>query len=59
LLYKIDMVWSYALEYENSQNIVEAKRNAIAKWKTLSVDYVITVDKRMTKYQDCSSKPTF
>ena len=53
------MVWSYALEYENSQNIVEAKRNAIAKWKTLSVDYVITVDKRMTKYQDCSSKPTF
>ena len=89
LNHKIDIVWSYALEYENSQNIVEAKRNAIAKWKTLSVEfvhksaelvklandiaqtgvkafdslhiacaitancnYVITVDKRMTKYQD-------
>ena len=86
---KISLVWSYVLEYENSQNIVEAKRNAIAKWETLSIEYihksdklvelandiaktgvkafdalhiacaivancnyVITVDKRMVKFQD-------
>jgi predicted nucleic acid-binding protein len=86
---KIDLVWSYILEYENSQNILESKRDAIAKWKTLSVEfvnksdalvklaneiaktgikafdalhiacaitancnYVITVDKRMAKFQD-------
>jgi predicted nucleic acid-binding protein len=86
---KIDLVWSYILEYENSRNIMESKRNAIAKWQALSVeyvrksntlvelangiaktgvkafdalhiacaitancDYVITVDKRMAKFQD-------
>jgi len=86
---KIELVWSYILEYENSQNILESKKAAIAKWKTLSVEfvnksdalvklanqiaktgvkafdalhiacaitancnYVITVDKRMAKFQD-------
>lgn len=86
---KIDLVWSYILEYENSRNIVKSKREAIAKWKDLSIevvrksddvvelandiaqtgikafdalhiacaiiskcDYIITVDKRMAKYQD-------
>ena len=86
---KIDLVWSYILEYENGQNILESKKDAISKWKTLSVEfvnksedlvnladeitktgikpfdalhiacaitancnYIITVDKRMTKFLD-------
>jgi predicted nucleic acid-binding protein len=86
---KIDLVWSYILEYENSQNIMESKRDAIAKWQSLCVeyvrksdslvemakdiaktgikpfdalhiacaitancDYVVTVDRRMAKFQD-------
>jgi predicted nucleic acid-binding protein len=86
---QIELVWSYVLKYENSRNIGEAKRAAIAQWETLSVefigkseplvalahevmetgikafdalhiacaitahcDYLITVDKRMAKYQD-------
>jgi predicted nucleic acid-binding protein len=86
---KLALVWSYVLKYENSRNIGEAKRVAIAQWEKLSVefigkskplvalahevettgikpfdalhiacaitarcDYLITVDKRMAKYQD-------
>jgi len=37
---KIDLVWSYVLEYENSRNIVKSKREAIAKWKDLSIEFV-------------------
>jgi predicted nucleic acid-binding protein len=91
LNHNVDLVWSYALKYENSRNIGEAKRTAIARWEKLSVefvgksdslvalaheiettgikpfdalhiacavtahcDYLITVDKRMTKYHDNS-----
>ena len=86
---KIDLVWSYVLKFENSQNILESKRTAIAQWEKVSgeligkseplvklahevektgikpfdalhiacaitahCDYLITVDKRMAKYQD-------
>jgi predicted nucleic acid-binding protein len=88
LNHKLDLVWSFILKYENSQNISEAKRMAILQWEKLSVefvdksksimelareiekvgiksfdalhtacaitaqcDYLITTDKRMTKYQ--------
>ena len=37
---KIDLVWSYILKYENSYNIVEAKRTAIAQWERLCVEFV-------------------
>jgi len=37
---KIDLVWSYVLEYENSRNTVKSKREAIAKWKDLSIEFV-------------------
>ncbi|GMO55429.1 MAG: hypothetical protein Ta2A_00300 [Treponemataceae bacterium] len=86
---QLELVWSYVLKYENSRNIGEAKRAAIARWEELSVefigktkplvalaheiektgikpfdalhiacaitahcDYLITVDRRMAKYQD-------
>jgi predicted nucleic acid-binding protein len=37
---KIDLVWSYVIKYENSHNIIEAKRTAIAQWENLSVEFV-------------------
>jgi predicted nucleic acid-binding protein len=89
LNHRIDLVWSYALKYENSRNISESKRTAIAAWEKASVvfigkseplvslaheiektgikpfdafhiacaitaqcDYLVTVDKRMAKYQN-------
>ena len=37
---KLDLVWSYILAYENSQNISEAKREAISQWEKLSVEFI-------------------
>jgi len=37
---QLDLVWSYVLKYENSRNIYEAKKNAIASWRKLSIEYV-------------------
>ena len=37
---EIDIVWSYILKFENSRNIFEAKRAAIAEWEKNSVFFV-------------------
>jgi len=37
---RINLVWSYVLEYENSRNVVKSKRDAIAKWKALSIEFI-------------------
>lgn len=37
---EIKLVWSYVLKFENSRNIFEAKRNAIARWENLSAQFV-------------------
>jgi len=37
---RIELVWSYILKYENSQNIYESKRQAIAEWEKLSTHFV-------------------
>jgi len=37
---KLDLVWSYILKFENSQNSFEAKCEAIAQWEKLSVRFV-------------------
>jgi predicted nucleic acid-binding protein len=37
---ELDIVWSYILRFENSQNIFEAKRAAIAQWEHFSVRFV-------------------
>ena len=37
---ELDLVWSYILKYENSRNIVAAKRTAIARWENLSAEFV-------------------
>jgi predicted nucleic acid-binding protein len=40
LKHEIDLVWSYVLKFENSRNIFEAKKIAIAQWEQLSVQFV-------------------
>ncbi|MDR2142989.1 MAG: PIN domain-containing protein [Treponema sp.] len=37
---KIDLVWSYVLKFENSRNVLESKRAAIAQWEKASVEFV-------------------
>jgi predicted nucleic acid-binding protein len=34
----LELVWSYILEMENDHNPFQEKRNAIAKWKRLSIN---------------------
>jgi len=34
---KLDLVWSYMLDYENSNNIFYQKQTAIQKWQRLAV----------------------
>ena len=34
------LVWSYMLEYENSQNPFEIRRDAIIKWKDIADTYI-------------------
>ena len=37
---KIDLVWSFILSFENSQNIFHAKKMAISQWENLSSSFV-------------------
>jgi predicted nucleic acid-binding protein len=37
---EVELVWSYILKFENSQNLFAAKRNAIAQWEALSILFV-------------------
>jgi predicted nucleic acid-binding protein len=37
---KIELVWSFILTFENSQNIFDAKRMSISQWKNLSSSFV-------------------
>ena len=40
LKHELDIVWSYILKFENSRNIFEAKREAIAQWEKISIRFV-------------------
>ena len=37
---KIELVWSFILTFENSQNIFNAKKSAISQWENLSSSIV-------------------
>jgi len=37
---KIELVWSFILTFENSFNLFEGKKNAIAQWENLSSYFV-------------------
>jgi len=37
---KVELVWSFILTFENSRNIFNAKRAAIAQWENLSSSFV-------------------
>lgn len=37
---KLDLVWSYILEFENAQNTNEGKKDSILKWKSLAISFI-------------------
>lgn len=37
---RYQLVWSYVLDYENSKNPYEEKRNAISPWRDIASEYV-------------------
>ena len=41
---EIDIVWSYVLKFENSRNIFESKKAAVAKWEQFSVLFITKSD---------------
>jgi predicted nucleic acid-binding protein len=42
---KYELVWSYILEFENSQNPYEERRNAIIDWKKYACVFCVENDK--------------
>ena len=38
--HKIELVWSFMLKFENSRNIFESKKEAIAQWEHISSSFV-------------------
>ena len=49
---KIDLSWSYILDYENDKNPDTMRKTEIWKWKTLSSDFVIEVDEIILKAEE-------
>ena len=41
---RFELVWSFILEYENSQNPFAEKREAIAEWRNLASEIVLSND---------------
>jgi predicted nucleic acid-binding protein len=37
---EVELVWSYILKFENSQNLSASKKNTIAQWEALSILFV-------------------
>ena len=37
---KVELIWSYVLDYENAQNPFAERRESIARWRGLAVDRV-------------------
>jgi len=55
LKHEIDIVWSYILKFENSRNIFESKRVAIAKWEKISVSFIGKSDSVMVLARQISA----
>jgi hypothetical protein len=45
---KFLLVWSYMLDFENDDNPYEEKKNAIAPWKEIAVEYCSSSDEILT-----------
>ena len=37
---KVELIWSYVLDYENAQNPFAERRESIARWRSVAVDRV-------------------
>jgi len=47
----IDLVWSYILDYENSKNPFEERKNQIHEWRILSVT-IVQADDEIIKFSN-------
>ena len=56
---RLDLVWSYMMDYENACNPFDKRRNAIADWRNLAVEIVWlndVVDARQKHYMTLGFK---
>lgn len=53
---KHSLVWSYMLEYENSQNPFEIRKDSIVKWKDIADTYVEENENILTVAEELLSK---
>ena len=53
---RFELVWSFILEYENSQNPFVEKREAIAEWRNLASEIILSNDDIVTFAKSLSSK---
>ncbi len=51
-LNKVELVWSYILDFENSQNSAEDKRISIQSWKELAVETIYESESVLTKMEN-------
>ncbi len=49
------LIWSYILEYENSKNPFEEKKNAIAPWRNIACEF-IKENEEILKYAESMVK---
>ena len=50
----LDMLWSYMLDFENSANPFQERRDAIARWRELSVEDIEEDQNVITKAKELS-----
>jgi predicted nucleic acid-binding protein len=51
-LKRVELVWSYILDFENSQNSAEDKRISIQSWKELAVETIYESESILTKMEE-------
>jgi predicted nucleic acid-binding protein len=57
----IELVWSYVLDYENSQNPYQERSEEIFEWRKIAIDNILeseSVLNRMHGYEKLGIKPT-
>ncbi len=56
LLKKLELVWSYILDYENTANPFDERRNSIQIWKNHATDDIVENDKIINKAETIQLK---
>lgn len=56
LLKKLELVWSYILDYENTANPFDERKNSIQLWKNHSIDDIVANTKIINKAETIKLK---